>query len=151
MSSDWPLILPAQLVSGRLKLNRRRLEDLLKSRRDCELTVTIEKRHATRSVAANAYYWAGVVGTISEHTGYTPDEVHELLKAKFLPKKLALADGNGVVVDELVIGGTTTRLNKPEFGDYIERIRQWAAETLDLVIHDPLPLEQDIDDRRRSA
>lgn len=139
--SDWPILVPGQLVSGRLKLNRRRLQDLLRTRRDCEVTVLIEKRHATRSAAANSYYWAGVVGAISEHTGYTPDEVHEILKAKFLPKRVALADGNGVVVDELVIGGTTTRLNKLEFGEYIERIRQWAAESLDLVIHDPLPLE----------
>lgn len=140
--SDWPVIVPAQLVSGRLKLNRRRLADLLKCRRDCELSILIEKKHATRSLASNAYYWAGVVGAISDHTGYTPDEVHEILKAKFLPKKLALADGNGVVVDELVIGGSTSSLNNIEFGDYIRAIRQWAAETLDLTIHDPLPLER---------
>ena len=139
--SDWPIILPAQLVSGRMKLNRRRLAELLKTRRDCELSILIEKRHATRSAAQNAWYWAGIVGTISEHTGYTPDEVHDILKAKFLPKRMAVADKNGVIVDELVIGGTTTRLNKLEFGEYIERIRQWAAESLDLVIHDPLPLE----------
>lgn len=140
--SDWPLILPAQLVAGRMKLNRKRLAALLKSRRDCELTVMIEKRHATRSLAANAYYWAGVIGTLCERTGYTPDEMHEICKAKFLPKKLALANGNGVVVDEFVIGGSTTGLNKLEFGDYIRAIRQWAAESLDLVIHDPLPLER---------
>lgn len=139
--SEWPIILPGQLVSGRLKVNRRRLAELLRARRDCELTILIEKRHATRSAAQNAYYWAGVIGSISEHTGYTPDEVHELLKAKFLPKRMAVADKNGVIVDELVIGGTTTRLNRLEFGEYIERVRQWAAESLDLVIHDPLPLE----------
>jgi hypothetical protein len=140
--SEWPVIVPAQLVSGRVKTNSVRLRKLLSGRRDCELTLTIEKRHATRSMAQNAWYWSGIVGAISEHTGYTPDEVHELLKAKFLPKRLAIADGNGVVVDELVIGGSTTKLNKIEFGEYIERIRHWAAETLDFVIHDPLPLER---------
>jgi hypothetical protein len=139
--SDWPIILPAQLVSGRLKVNRRKLSQLLQSRRDCELSMVIEKKHATRSLAQNAFYWAGVVGAISDHTGYTPDEVHEILKAKFLPKKLALADGNGEVVDELVIGGSTTKLNKLEFGEYIERVRLWASITLGLDIKDPLPLE----------
>lgn len=140
--SDWPLILPAQLVSGRLKLNRRRLADLLKLRRDCELVLIIEKKHATRSLAQNAYYWSGVVGTIAEYTGYTPEEVHELLKAKFLPKTLAIPDANGEVVTELTIGQSTTKLNKLEFGEYIEAIRKWAGESLGLEIHDPLPLEQ---------
>jgi len=139
--SDWPIILHAQLVNGRLKLNRHRLALLLKSRRDCELHIVIEKKHATRSLAQNAYYFAGVVGSISEHTGYTPEEVHEFLKAKFLPKRVTLADQHGELVEEVVIGRSTTTLNKIEFGEYIERIRQWAAETLDLDIKDPLPLE----------
>lgn len=139
--SDWPLILSAQLVSGKLKMNRKRLAQLLTTRKDCELEIVIERKHATRSLAQNAWYWSGVVGAISEHTGYSPDEVHELLKAKFLPKKLAIADGNGEVVDELVIGGSTTKLNKIQFGEYIEEVRKWAGETLGLTIHDPLPLE----------
>lgn len=140
--SDWPLIIQAQLVSGRLKLNRRRLAGLLKTRRDCELSIVIEKKHAVRSLAANAYYWSGVVGAIAEYTGYTPEEVHELLKAKFLPKKLAIPDANGEVVTELIIGQSTTKLNKLEFGEYIEAIRKWVGESLGLEIHDPLPLEQ---------
>lgn len=139
--SEWPIIMPVQFVSGRLKLNRRRLALALKGKRDAELVLVLEKKHSTRSLAANAYYWAGVVGTISEHTGYTPDEVHELLKAKFLPKKVTLSDANGEIVEEVVIGVSTTKLNKIQFGEYIEAIRQWAAETLDLDIKDPLPIE----------
>jgi hypothetical protein len=139
--SDWPLILHAQLVSGAMKLNRRKLAQLLKTRKDCELSIIIEKKHATRSLAQNAYYWGGVVGSIAEYTGYTPEEVHEYLKAKFLPKTLAFAGAGGEVVDEFVIGGSTAKLNKLEFGEFIERVRQWAAETLSLDIKDPLPLE----------
>lgn len=140
--SDWPIILHAQLVNGKLKMNRRRLEVLLASRRDAELEIVIERKHATRSLAQNAYYWGGVVGALSAHTGYTPDEMHELLKAKFLPKSMALCDGNGEVVDQLVIGGSTSKLNKIQFGEYIEQIRQWAAEALGFTIHPPLPLER---------
>jgi hypothetical protein len=139
--SDWPLILPAQLVRGRLKLNRVRLEKLLRTKRDCELVLVIEKRHATRSLAQNSWYWAGVIGTISDYTGYTPEEVHEFCKAKFLPRKVTLADKHGEVVEEITIGRTTTKLNKVEMGEYIEAIRAWAAETLDLNIPNPLPLE----------
>jgi len=97
----------------------------------------IEKRRATRSLNQNAWYWGCIVEAISEHTGYTPDEVHDLLKQKFIPKKLAIQDGNGEIKDELVIGGTTTKLNKVQFGEYCEAIRRWAAMDLDIVIPDP--------------
>lgn len=139
--SDWPIILNAQLVHGQLKLNRRKLELLLKSRRDCELAVIIERKTATRSLAQNNWYWSGIIGSISDYTGYTPEETHEFCKAKFLPNKITLADKDGEVIEEIVIGTSTAKLNKIQFGEYIDSIRQWAAETLDLDIKDPLPLE----------
>jgi hypothetical protein len=76
---------------------------------------------------------------LSEHTGYTVDELHEWAKAKFIPKHLALLDKNGEVRDDLVIGGTTTRLNRVEFNEYIEALRKFAAEELGVVIPDPDP------------
>lgn len=57
----------------------------------------------------------------------------------FLPKKLAICDGNGEVKGEVVIGGTTTSLNRIEFGEFVDRFRQWAAEELSVVIPDPDP------------
>lgn len=134
--SDWPIIMPGTLEHGKLKLNRAKLAELLKARRDCDVTVLIERKHATRSLSQNAWYWAGIMGTISAHTGYTQDEVHELMKAMFLPKKLEILGKDGELV-EFTIGTTTTSLNKIEFGEYIEQIRQWAAETLELYIPDP--------------
>ena len=106
--------------------------------RRCEVIVTVECRHATRSLAQNAYLWGVCYALLAEHTGYTPDELHEWAKAKFLPKHLAFADGNGEVIDELVIGGSTRKLNKIQFGEFIDAIRQFAAEHLDVVIPDPL-------------
>lgn len=140
--SEWPVIVPCQIVGGAIKLNRVRLSKLLKGKRDCEAVLMIEKKHATRSLAQNAWYWSGVIGSISEYTGYTPEEVHEFCKAKFLPNKVTMADKNGEVVEEIVLGGSTSTLNKLQFGEYIEAIRKWAAESLDLNIHDPLPLER---------
>ena len=66
-----------------------------------------------------------------------PDEIHEVLKAKFIPKRLAIADGNGEIRDELVIGGSSAKLNKLEFGEFCESARRWAAEDLGVVIPDP--------------
>jgi hypothetical protein len=61
------------------------------------------------------------------------------LKAKFLPKHLSVPNQNGEIVGEFVIGGSTTKLNKLEFGEYCDSIVRWAAEDLGLVIPDPDP------------
>lgn len=126
--------------SGRLVVrNPQRFADMLRGWRDAEVTITIEKKHAIRSQEASKYYFGVVLHLIAEATGYTVDELHEWAKAKFIPKHVAFVDGNGVVVDDLVIGGTTTRLNRGQFYEYVEAIRQFAAERLDLNIPDPDP------------
>lgn len=124
--------------AGRLEMrNRKVVAEQLRRMKDCEVVITIEPRKAARSGPQNRWYWGVIVDLLSEHTGFSPEEMHDVLKAKFLPKKLAVADGNGEVQGEFVIGGSTTKLNKLEFGEYCERIRQWAAESLDVVIPDP--------------
>lgn len=123
---------------GKLQLrNRKAFDEAMASLKDGEYIFSLERARATRSLEQNAWYWGVIVEEISKLTGYTPDEVHEVLKAKFIPKKLAVAKGNGEIVDEFVIGGSTTKLNKLEFGEYCEAVRRWAAETLDIVIPDP--------------
>ena len=62
-----------------------------------------------------AYYCA----VLSEHTGYTPEKIHDYLKAKFLPKTIVMADKRGEVAEEITLGRSTTKLNKLDFGDYL--------------------------------
>ncbi len=101
-----------------------------------ELDITIQRRRATRSVQSNRYYFGVVLAAISDHTGYSIDETHDLCKMLHLPRHLAVLDGNGDVKGEYVLGGSTRKLNVQQFTDYIERIRQWASETLDVYIPD---------------
>jgi hypothetical protein len=120
---------------GRLKLRATpAFQHQLQSFRDGPVTITIERKTATRSTQANRLYWGVYVKALSDHTGYSPDEIHEILKAKFLPKKLAICDGNGEVLDEYVIGGSTTKLDVIEFGDYLNAIHEWAVS-----LNCPLP------------
>ncbi len=129
---------PGEIRGGRLRVkNAGQFAADLARCRDGAVSITVERKVATRSQRQNAYYWGVCLELVSEHTGYTPDEVHEFAKAKFLPKKLAFADGNGEVKDDMVIGGTTTKLDTIQFGEFIEAFRRWAAETLDVVIPDP--------------
>lgn len=57
------------------------------------------------------------------------DETHYFLKQKFNPVQVPNKDGLAIELP-----GTTTELNKIEFSEYIERIAQWAAEYLSVVI-----------------
>jgi hypothetical protein len=145
-SSPWPIVLVGHLRAGKVLFSQKALAQLLRGRQDCPVEITIERKHATRSGAQNRMYWGFYVHLISEHTGYTPDEVHDLLKTKFLPKKLAVADQHGEVTDEFVVGGSTAKLNKIEFGEYLERIQIWATETLGVVVPDPP--QDTLDDRK---
>lgn len=103
------------------------------------LTITVEKKRATRSLDQNAWYWGVILKLLSEHTGYTVDEMHEYCRERFNPKRLIVQNAVGEVIDERRIGQTTTKLNKITFGEYCEQIREWAAADLGVVIPDPDP------------
>lgn len=130
----------ARVEGGKVKIrNLREFEAALSAWPDGEVLVSIEKMHATRSLAANAWYWAVILRALSEHTGYTVEEMHEVCKLRFNAKLIDIVDKDGVVIGEERIGQSTARLNKIQFGEYTEQIRQWAAETFALDIPDPDP------------
>jgi len=121
--------------------NRRGFDRAMAQFPDCEVVVTIEKRHASRSLAQNRYYFGVVLHEMSKETGHTVEELHEWAKREFLPKTtVILTNQAGEIVGETVIPETSTkRLNKIQFGELIEWVRLWAAEKLGIVIPDPDP------------
>ena len=92
-----------------------------------ELTVKIYKKN--RSLEQNAYLWGCVYQIISEETGYTPDEVHQIFAEKFLSYE---KKGKTFVK-------STTKLNTAEMEDYLRRCREFASMELHLYV--PLPGE----------
>ncbi len=128
-----------EIRGGRIHFEDRREFDAAVRRefRDkAQVKVEVERLQATRSLDQNRGYWGVIVEAISDHTGYTPEETHEILKQKFIPKKLAIQDKNGEVKDEFVVGGSTRQMNTKDFGEYMERIKEWAAVELDIYIPD---------------
>lgn len=125
----------AAIREGKLGIrNRKALEQWAERQKDGEYTLTVERAHATRSLEQNALYHVAFVRPLSEHTGYSVTEMHEYLKARFLPaakrktKTLLLHDRNGVVIDEREIDlSTTTSLNRVEFSEYLHEIQVFAA------------------------
>ncbi len=115
--------------AGRLRLpSSERFAAQLRQLRDGDYEMVLERKRATRSQQQNRFYFGVVLRALSDHTGYPPDEIHEICKAKFLPKRLAVADGNGEIVGEFVIGGSTRKLTQQEFTDYMDAVTVWAGE-----------------------
>lgn len=131
MGVDGPIFGAGIVRKGRLRIVRSDVfAAQLSELRDGPVELRVSRQRATRSTSANARYWVGIVAPIAEHTGYSPEEIHEILKAKFLPKRLAVQDGNGEIRGEFVIGGTTTTLTPADFSEYCDRAERWAAEDL---------------------
>jgi hypothetical protein len=135
---SWPIVIAGHLgADGQIRCNKKLLRQLLHGRRECEVELIIRRAFATRSTKANAFYWGVVLQALADHTGHLPEELHEILKAKFLPKALAVCDLNGELRGEYVIGGSTASLSVEEFSDYMNRIIRWADEELGVLIPHP--------------
>jgi hypothetical protein len=91
-----------------------------------------------RSNPENRYYWGVVIALLSDLTGFSDEEMHEILKKRFLSKTVLIHDSNGMICETVEIGKSTARLTTIEFEDYLSKIREWAS-TLGCDI--PIPNE----------
>jgi hypothetical protein len=127
---------------GALRIYNRPLfeEDVRAMSRDADLAVTIEVKlkKRFRSDVQNAYYWGVVVAMISQRLrelGHDVDRdlTHEFLKGRFLYTELTDPTSGEV----MKIPRKTSELATEEFMEYVEHVKQFAAETLDIYIPDP--------------
>jgi hypothetical protein len=94
-------------------------------------TYSLTKPKKTRSLNQNNYLWGIVYQTIADELGYSVSEIHEYMKARFLPHE-----------GKLEIPRSTTSLSTVEMEDYLSKIRIFASSELDIFIQ--LPNETDI-------
>lgn len=106
---------------------------------DGEYILTLEKQKKKRSINQNRYYFGVVLPILLHHfrqIGFnniqTHEQVHEILKFKFL--KESIVNDDGTFLERIK---STTELSTSEFMDYVAEIQQWAAEQFDLDIPDP--------------
>ena len=83
--------------------------------------VQVTERKHIRNLSQNDKYWAILEG-LSDHMGYTKEELHELLKYKFLKYAKEIAGQPVVVVP------STSDLDTGEFAEYIENVLRFANE-----------------------
>lgn len=108
-----------------------------------KLVITVKKYRKIRSTGApgetgnqNGWYWDVVLPIISEWSGHTVDELHEIYKSLYAPKKRYLMkDGR-----EVTIAKSTGDMDTLEFTEYVERIRADVGEQ-GVVIPDPVKVD----------
>lgn len=94
--------------------------------------IIIKRKSAKRSDRQNRYWWV-LVTILSNDLGYTKEEMHEILKYKFL-KREKVDERTGLVMEYL---GSTTELNKMEFADMITDLRRWSEQDLNIYLPEP--------------
>lgn len=83
------------------------------------VTVSVSPFRRDRSLPQNSYYHGVVLKTFGDHLGYTTEELHDTMKARFL------------VIDpdaKIPRSKSTTKLSTVEFNEYIDKIVRLAAE-----------------------
>jgi hypothetical protein len=105
------------------------------------LTVTIQSFKAMRSAKANAYLWGVVYRLIEEHTGTKAEDIHDAMCEKFLPNEQKRVDFYNKLTGESETietdGRRSSKLTGSPFYDFVEDIRQWARDFLQLETPDP--------------
>jgi hypothetical protein len=94
--------------------------------------IVVKQQRPQRSGRQNNYYWGVVLPTLlADHRfkKWTDEQLHDALKEKFL--------SHLDPVTGLMVIGSTTDNDTLEQEAYHDRIKQWAAETLDVYIPDP--------------
>lgn len=95
--------------------------------------VEIKQKKVKRSLSQNALYWMQV-NVLSKESGYTPNELHEILGELFLPK-VEIKHKNTVVIRPM----STTLLTTAQFTDYLFHIQVFASEEFGVIL--PVPAD----------
>ena len=107
--------------------DKKMLFDFLKSLEN-NYIVEVKKKRNTRSTNQNSYYWKCIVQELANSLGYFPDEMHSILRSKFLSEwEMIEVNNKKIGINKI---GSTTALNTKDFEVYAEQIRVWAISEL---------------------
>lgn len=113
----------ARIEGGKLVLdNPRWFKGMLQMYSDAVVVVTVERKRKSRSKEQLGYLWGVVYPLISQHTGHSPEDLHDIFKSKYLRSKKVWRGGDVVVV------GTTTDLSTNEMAEFMTNVIVEAGE-----------------------
>ncbi len=117
---------------GKLFLDNRESFDKYVAGLNGRVMIEVKKWRKQRTLNQNAFYWAVVIEMLAYELGYSQDEAHEAMKWQFLKIEI---DGKPSTVR------STHDLTTIEFMEYINKIKEWAFNFLNLIIPDPNEVE----------
>ena len=118
-----------EIKKGKLILNNKQhFQDQLIELEGMDVVIKIIERNNNRTKDQNSLFWSWVA-ILSDNTGYTKEEMKELIQVKFLQRERLDADG----YTETYIKGTST-LSKKEFNDLMNDISYWSNTTLQITL-----------------
>jgi len=88
-------------------------------------------KELVRTIPQNKLYWGVYIRMIAEGMGeLIADDLHEDLKLLFNPKDSRLVPGAKV-------GGSTSKMTRKEFKQYLEKIKIWALQFHGIDLPEP--------------
>lgn len=121
---------PIEIQAGKIvTFDRQSFQSRIKFIGNGKFFLHISKDRPSRSTQQNRYLWGCVYDLMSKDTGYTADEIHQIMAEMFLGYE---KNGKRFV-------RSTTTLSTVEMEDYLEKVRRFAATDLNIFI--PLPNE----------
>tara|TARA_R110001599_G_scaffold306316_1_gene512782 strand:- start:2177 stop:2560 length:384 start_codon:yes stop_codon:yes gene_type:complete len=114
--------------------DKKMLFDYLKTL-DNNYTVEVKKKRNTRSNKQNNYYWKCIVQELANSLGYFPNEMHDILRSKFLSEwELLKLNEKKIGINKIK---STSDIDSKAFEIYAEQIRIWAITELDIRLMIP--------------
>jgi len=80
------------------------------------------------------YYFGHVLPHIVSYTGHSEDKIHEAMKQKYV----SYTDEHGLQLTRSIFSNKST-LDLDEKWEFVEKVRAFAHDYLDIVTHDPDP------------
>jgi hypothetical protein len=132
----------SEVDKGRLKRNRKRIEEAVKSFEGKEIKLTIERNFKKRSNNQNAYYWGVVVPLFrdglqdSYGEKFSLENAHEEIKRRFNLREVV-----NIHTGEIThVAKSTTENSTIEMEEYMSEVRAFMLEYFGITC--PLPNEQ---------
>jgi hypothetical protein len=143
------------IENGVLKIKgRKAFDNDIKVFEGKDVCITISKKKRKRSTPSNALYWMYVT-IIAAEIGVTKEEMHDLIKAKFLIKKVYICNNAfcelqgdfyvDVKTGELIEGEvkeietiqSTATLSQSDFSNLVDDVKVWALELFNIKLPNP--------------
>lgn len=102
---------------------------------DTPTIITIERKKKSKSQEQLGYLWGVIYPLISQHTGHSIEDLHDVFKTKYLKRKILWRGA------DMVTTGSTVGLSSNEMSEFISNVKLEANE-LGIEVPEPDKLYQ---------